>query len=112
MVGCGSSARAANSPNAILPPELAMISSSSNARSTDCTPDLVDDSSANAQPSDPRSSLQLRLATSIFRMAKLFDDGGDHRVRQISAHVPADWILATVSCYHVSLPYLQRPEGQ
>src|SRR6185312_2613353 len=47
MVGCGSSARVANSPNAILPPELAMISSSSNARSTDCTPDLVDDSSAN-----------------------------------------------------------------
>ena len=30
----------------MLPPELATISSSSKARSTDCTPDLADDSSA------------------------------------------------------------------
>src|SRR6478735_5182994 len=60
MVGCGSSARVANSPNATLPPELAMISSSSNARSTDCTPDLVDDSSATGTL---RSSI--RLATPL-----------------------------------------------
>src|SRR5258705_12588103 len=51
-------------------------------------------------PSDPRSSLQLRLATSIFRMAKLFDDRGIQRVRHISAVVAADWILATVCYYH------------
>src|SRR5262245_8912169 len=99
MVGCGSSARVANSPNAILPPELAMISSNSKARSTDCTPDLADDSSANEnllssiQPSTPLSDKHISYGE-IFREPAA--PPATTRVRHISAIESADWILATV----------------
>src|SRR6476646_11922686 len=101
MVGCGSSARVANSPNAILPPALAMISSSSNARSTDCTPDLVDDSSATGTL---RSSIRLAtpLSDKLIPYYEIIRESTAAQQRPVCGmsqpQVSAHWILATV-CY-------------
>src|SRR5262245_33173659 len=110
MVGCGSSARAANCPNAILPPELAMISSNSNARSTDCTPDLADDSSANEtlrssiKPSTSLSDKHIPYCEIIRATAESSNDAMCDMSQPMCRPI-GSWRLYAVGT-------LSRPEGQ
>src|ERR1700754_1382434 len=82
MVGWGSSARAANSPNAIDEPALAMISSNSNARWTDWTPPLISSAiialpiaGAHPHPAIPPSDRSVSQHEAEYR-AKRHDSGG------------------------------------
>src|ERR1700755_991616 len=93
MVGCGSSARVANSPNAILPPELAMISSNSKARSTDCTP------SATGTSHHPQSDQSISYCGIVLAKA------GVCGMSQHELELIGSWRLYAVST-------LRKPEGQ